>query len=262
MTAPRYAWTTVTDASLAADKALTRTKVRALRGNLEHVRDWAYDRDTHVPRKLHDHDGINSARILMPGPNWVEQASLNGTSVTRWTKSGGTWGSRTGDAGWNAQTAGDYIYIPLGSATQDVEDGLGTNGATLNVSCFIKRSGALTAGKITFGLTDAATPPTWISGCSAGIPYDLLTATYQRFYFTANPGNTTGVPRFGAYINTTFAANAVRVDCVQVTPGSQLAPWHPMPNDPVHFNYRAISQNCPCWDSNIAHVNAVRVAAS
>ena len=185
MTLPTYTFGIPSDADLAADKPLAQAKVLQLWRSLHHVRQTLYD-DTHVPAALHDHDGINSARILLPGPNLVEQASLNdetaGAGGTRWVASGATFGNNTGDAGAHMQTTGQYIYEPLGPATMDVEDCLGSNGATFNVSIFVKSAGAQTAGSMVFGLTDAAAPPTWITGCSATVRFDRLTTTFCEMF--------------------------------------------------------------------------------
>jgi len=80
MTQPTYPLDHPTAASLAADKPVNETVMRKFRDSFEHVRSTLYDPATHVPAKLHDHDGINSALIQMPGPNCLERSSLNTTS--------------------------------------------------------------------------------------------------------------------------------------------------------------------------------------
>ena len=92
MTAPTKPWRALTAGQVVADKPFNETIGLGFRDSLEHVRSFLYDPDTHVPAKLHDHDGVNSALIQMPSPNLIERASINSTSMvgTNWVKSAGT----------------------------------------------------------------------------------------------------------------------------------------------------------------------------
>lgn len=260
MTAPSYAWVSIADSEWTANKALLRRRVRALRGNLEHARQRAYDPARHYPRKVHVHDGRDSERFLLPSGNLISSASMNDDTSGSWTKSGATFGADGGDAGMHAQTAGQYAYRALCETTSDVDGWFSTSGTTVVVSCFVKNDGAQTAGSLTFGLT-TGTPPTFSTGVSASVAWHQLTTTYQRFYFVATTPTFSGNPRFAAYVASSFSSE-IRVDCASVTLGDRLAPWHPSQGDRAHKFLVSISRNVPCFDINISLINAVKVTPS
>lgn len=264
MTAPTYDWpTSVTSVNYGANKPLNQARVRALRQGLEHVRSTLYDPATHIPSAQHDHDGINSALLQTPGGNLVEQSSLNSSSATLWTRSGATLGSAA-VGGMIFSSLGQYGYISLGGQSDGgyfaSKDAMGT-GIEFNASIFMKASGAVTTGALQFGLTDGSTS-TFATGASATVSYSRLATSYQRFYFA---GTTSAAFSTAAWfvlrVTEAFSAS-VRVDCVQVTLGPLLCYWHPAQTDPMHYKYRYISQDCPCWDTGVSITNAVELTAS
>ena len=264
MTAPTYDWpASVTSGNYGVNNPLNQARVRAIRQGLEHVRSTLYDPATHIPAAQHDHDGINSALLQTPGGNLVEQSSLNSSSATLWTRSGATLGSAA-VGGMIFSSLGHYGYISLGGPSDGsyfhAEDAAGA-GMEFNASIFMKASGALTTGALQFGLTDASTS-TFATGASASVGYSRLSTSYARFYFRGTTASTfaSGV-WFLLRVTEAFSAS-VRVDCVQVTLGPLLCYWHPAQTDPMHYKYRYISQDCPCWDTGVSIASAAELTAS
>lgn len=266
MTAPRYPWIAQADADFGADDSLTELKIRTLNHNLDHVQDSLYDRATHIPKRLHDHDGINSALIQMPSPNLVERASLSTESDGlggEWSKFNATFGTYTGDAGAALGTVeGAYISKPLMNADLNTDECIRT-GARFTVSMFVKQptpAGPGATGKINFGITDNSVS-TFLTGCKGVILESLLTATYQRFYFSCLTPDISDRAYFLARV-TPACGSDIRIDCVSVTLGPVLGWWHPADYDPAHYLYKLISQNVPCWDYAIGMTDVTRLVPS
>ena len=262
MTQPTYPLDHPTAASLVADKPFNEARARQFRNSFEHVRSVLYDPATHVPARLHDHDGINSALIQLPGPNLVERASINASSEGgEWIQSGATYGAKGGDAGAHFGASGSYIGKLLANGDLDGDECV-RGGARLTVSMFAKLSATFTpyAGKVYFGITDA-TAFVFATGCRAVIDEARLTTTYQRFYFSCLTPDVAADPYFRATCVPGFT-NDIIVDCVAVTLGPRLGWWHPADSDPIHYYYSNISQNVPCWDFNIGMADAIQLVPS
>jgi hypothetical protein len=126
-------------------------------------------------------------------------------------------------------------------------------------SVFVKASGTLTSGALTFGLSDASTSA-WMTGSSAVVTFDRLSTSYARFYFSGTTPTAATSVWFLARVTSAFSA-AIRIDCVALTVGPTLGWWYPMFSDAAHFRHRYISQDCPCWDTAIGLTGATRLAA-
>lgn len=63
MTAPSKNWSNISDSQIDADSPIDATLMAQIRDNLVNLKEWLGN--SYAPAQNHDHDGINSANVLL-----------------------------------------------------------------------------------------------------------------------------------------------------------------------------------------------------
>lgn len=268
-----YAWAHITDSQCSGDADALSSVFVTLNHDITHVRELIADPASFTANVAHDHDGVNSARVIVPSPNLVVSSKWNygglrsnfDDFISYSGAAGSTFGDQFEDGGAALISAGNYATTYVAGSCAAGNWG---TASSLVVSVFAKATGQDTAGSLTFGLCGSgdAANATFITGCKGTVAYTAMGTGWKRYWFICDAGTVTGTLAFKARVATTFT-NSIRVDAPSVNVGSTLPWWWVSPqfnSDTVGgwaINYflRDISATLPVFDQAIAMDDAVKL---
>lgn len=217
-----------------------------LRKLQEHVRKAAYDPAAHTPIEGHDHDGVNSALIIVPSTSNLiidsDPTAEGRNSVNEWEKSGPSLqneGLRFDSAGYATHRLGDGKQ---GAAQAKRQFG---TGSPIVLAVALRLTAPLTAFGFTMGLTDGHTTATaheatWALADSR--------VGWQRFFTYVpafDPSAFTNAPRMLLRVTSMAPSGegvSVVARCICAFPSSIL-PWY----EPGYFVQRQHNWELVGW---------------
>ena len=132
---PITAFTTLAGTDIDALSPAKASVFDALNNRALHCQEALYDPTLHTPQVAHDHDGINSAKVV---PSYTPNLMLYGHPSAGWATAGSAAHSANGIA-FTAASASAYRVLFSGSAAQS-KAAFGA-GCDLAVSCVMRATG-------------------------------------------------------------------------------------------------------------------------
>lgn len=222
-----------------------------------HCREVAYDPAVHKPKKAHDHDGVNSARVI---GHHVPNLVLNSRFERGWTESGSVLGSFEGMR-WNGT---GYVLRTL--LDDDNDPGAsgrvwGANGADLALSCYIRKTGTVTTCDMEVKLVNADTGTAY-AGQKMTLSASDFTTSWTRVWGpnTSRMKTTASGQKVAVKLHVTSwtGAGQVNVDLLLVKPGHRLTWWQPAYGERYYSGFKRVYGSAPMLDRAMAFTNATR----
>jgi hypothetical protein len=268
MPSPSVAWTDIASTDLDPDSPITTSLMTALYGNTVHVRETVRDPAIGSAVLAHAHTGDDGSAVLWPPycPNLITdcQPETGGSdTMALWKLGGALYDS--GQEGLVFGASGDFATHVMGDAVNPSYSKtiFGTNGADLVLAICVKATGALSAGKIEFGITDGHTG-TFKTGTKAAIPTAAIGAGWARFW--------TMIPRYHAdghatdcrlgikCSETPSGGLKIKANLMLVVPSAVLTWWVPGANTDAQSNWHHVGTgSVPVWDQKISFDDATYI---